>query len=119
MLFGGIFQPQATVFTTLLGLRKVKKNENKSRTFYQAAGMNYSQGRQKRKKKIERKSKLVNSGFIISNEAISFDQNKNKNLNLLSFVYTKFVSPSLYGFHFLLIYSDFISCFYYLFFQNE
>ena len=54
--FGGIFQPQATVFTTLLGLRKVKKNENKSRTFYQAAGMNYSQGRQKRKKKLKGKA---------------------------------------------------------------
>ena len=113
MLFGGIFQPQATVFTTLLGLRKVKKNENKSRTFYQAAGMNYSQGRQKRKKKLKGETSWsILASLIISNEAISFDQNKNKNLNLLSFVYTKFVSPSLYGFHFLLIYSDFISCFY-------
>ena len=51
LCFGGIFQPQATVFTTLLGLRKVKKNENKSRTFYQAASMNYSQERQQRKNK--------------------------------------------------------------------
>lgn len=66
LCFGGIFQPQATVFTTLLGLRKVKKNENKSRTFYQAAGMNYSQGRQKRKKKIKRRSNLVNFGFFFA-----------------------------------------------------
>ena len=64
--FGGIFQPQATVFTTLLGLRKVKKNENKSRTFYQAAGMNYSQGRQQRKNKIGRRSNLVNSSFLFA-----------------------------------------------------
>ena len=64
--FGGIFQPQATVFTTLLGLRKVKNNENKSRTFYQAAVMNYSQGRQQRKNKIGRRSNLVNSGFLFA-----------------------------------------------------